>query len=775
MLAGVCAGLGRHTGMDPVLFRVGFAVLVIGSGIGIFLYIAAFLLMRCPDGRPGHIEQWTRRSFDAQTVLALLAAVFAFGLIINLASGGISVGTIAVATLLAIALLTAHSRGVDLLSLVKTLPEHVMGRRGRLGTPTPGFEPRLYDTRRPGEPLHDTPPRPAGAHDDVPPEKPRYGEPRHDEPPYDEPRYDRAPQDGPQRADPVPGAAPYAGAPQAAAPHESALHESASPEGTTDESEHDGSPRDVSSHDDTRREASLPDASREEPSTGAPAASGPAWDLPTGLEHDGRPPAGEHPAASPADERPSDERPAAAPAPERPGTARPAAASPGPTSVTARFTAPPAEGDAASTPFATPLPGEDPATARLVPPAPQQDPANAQPAAPAPEGDPATARFATPPTEKDPANAQPAAPLPGEDPATARLASPAPQQDPANASAAPASEDDPATARFGTQAAEASAPASEAAAPYDPPAGHAGHAGAPASDAWEPQAPGGAEPADGRGGYRRLADLASEARAQAFPGSTTGATAAGFASGEPFAPHGPYDRPAAYGGDPYLDRPYDLAEHRPAPAVAAPRRRRSFIGLVTMLLALIIGGIMVAAHPGATAQSSLTLAGGAALITIGGGLLVAAWFGRGAGLVAAGTLVSLALVATTAFNGLPTNVGSFVWAPVSAAQIDHDYSVSIGDGKLDLSDTEVAPGSHTTINASVSLGELKVIVPPTARVDVYAHSRLGDVKIDHSTRSGPNVRFHKVLSPEVEGKGEPPTFELHLKANVGDVEVHRAG
>jgi hypothetical protein len=287
-------------------------------------------------------------------------------------------------------------------------------------------------------------------------------------------------------------------------------------------------------------------------------------------------------------------------------------------------------------------------------------------------------------------------------------------------------------------------------------------------------APGGVGASDGRGGYRRLADLASEAREQGDHGAPDGGPAAGYSSGEPFAPHGPYDRPAAYGADPYLDRPYDLAEHRPAPAVAAPRRRRSFIGLVTMLLALIIGGIMVAAHPGATAQSNLTLAGGAVLITIGGGLLVAAWFGRGAGLVAAGTLVSLALVAGTAFNGLPTNVGSFSWAPASAAQIDSDYSVSIGDGKLDLSGTEVAPGSHTTINASISLGELKVIVPPTARVDVYAYSRLGDVRVDHSTRSGPNVRFHKVLSPEVTGEGEPPTFELHLKANVGDVEVRRA-
>ena len=57
IVAGVCAGLVRYAGIDPVLFRVGFAVLVLGSGIGIMLYIAAFLLMRETSGAPGYLEQ----------------------------------------------------------------------------------------------------------------------------------------------------------------------------------------------------------------------------------------------------------------------------------------------------------------------------------------------------------------------------------------------------------------------------------------------------------------------------------------------------------------------------------------------------------------------------------------------------------------------------------------------------------------------------------------------------------------------------------------------
>ncbi|WP_405055755.1 PspC domain-containing protein [Kribbella sp. NBC_01505] len=48
MVAGVCGGIGRAVGIDPVLIRVVMAVLII-SGPGVIFYIAAWLLM--PDER----------------------------------------------------------------------------------------------------------------------------------------------------------------------------------------------------------------------------------------------------------------------------------------------------------------------------------------------------------------------------------------------------------------------------------------------------------------------------------------------------------------------------------------------------------------------------------------------------------------------------------------------------------------------------------------------------------------------------------------------------
>lgn len=56
VIAGVCGGLGRHTGIDPILFRIGFVALVFAAGTGILLYIALAVLMPRDDGQ----QIWSR-------------------------------------------------------------------------------------------------------------------------------------------------------------------------------------------------------------------------------------------------------------------------------------------------------------------------------------------------------------------------------------------------------------------------------------------------------------------------------------------------------------------------------------------------------------------------------------------------------------------------------------------------------------------------------------------------------------------------------------------
>jgi len=506
MLTGVCAGLGRYAKIDPVVLRVGFAILVLGSGIGIMLYLAAFLLMREPDGGPGYLEQWTRRVFDSETVLTLLTALFALGLVVNVSSDGIGTGTVVVGTVFAITLLAAHSRGVDLLAVARSLPDRLRRRR----TPHP-------PGRWPGSPTPTGPP-PVGEPDPA----------THTATPW------------------ATGPTAYAGSPMAGPPM-------AGPRGTTAEN----------------------------------AA---------------------HAAARPGGETVTE--------PYAPGTG------PGSTTI-------------------NPLPTPENLAGR----APSMSPDSAMPPKEAPRH---------------------------------------PPPDPCHAPARPS---------------------------YD-------------------------------------------------------------SSGAPFSPYGPY-QPL----DPRRRQPRSLYDPFPygEPVVAPPRpqRPRSLVGSITICLAMIVGGIIVAIQS-ASGSVNMTVVGGALLVVIGAGLLVATWFGRGAGLIATGTVLSIALISGPTLGGMPKKFGDFDWRPATLGEVARDYSVGVGAGQLNLSDLVLPQGSRTVVDASVSVGRISVILPATARVEVNSSTRFGDIKIDHAVEGGADIEHNKILEPEIPPRGDVATIVLNVKAGIGDVEVRRA-
>ncbi|MFI6506679.1 PspC domain-containing protein [Streptosporangium sp. NPDC050855] len=562
MLTGVCAGLGRYAGIDPVLFRVGFAVLVLGSGIGIILYIAAFLLMRETDGGPGHLEQWTRRDFDGETVLTLLTGVFVLGLVINISSDGVGTGTIVVGTVFAIALLAAHARGVDLLAVARSLPDRLR-RRGRT---------------RPGDswPGASDGPRPVGEHDHAA----------------------RAAWADGHAGPPVPGNARDAGG--------------------------GGDLRDTgTSPGNAARTSAFTSAHAAESVTSTVNAPGPA-DAP-----------GPARASGPAD----------APGPDTPGFA----------------------------------------------------------------------------------DAPGSAHAPGPAHASGNAAHP-----PARAVAGPGGE-----------------PASEPPGPGSP----GGYAPGPG-------------PAGPSGGFP-----SAPFRAASAPYRTAGSSF--DSSGEPFSPYGPYQpldpRRRAQPHDPYDLSGYGQAVQAPP----RPRRPRSFVGVVTIILAMIVGGITVAIQS-TSGSVDMTVAGGAALAVIGAGLLVAAWVGRGAGLVVIGTVLSIALVGGSLLAGMPKKFGNYRWEPVALSEVARGYEVGVGEGTLDLSELVLPPGSRTVLDASVTVGEISVVLPATVRAEVNGYTRFGDVKIDHTVEGGADIRHSRVLEPEVDPEEDVATIVLNIKAGIGDVEVRRA-
>lgn len=114
VIGGVCGGLAERTDIDPILFRVVTAVLVLVGGAGLILYGAAMLFI--PDARTGRapvdhvIPRSAHRNVGVATVLlAIVCGLVVLGGFTGVFGGG----SISLVVLTVLALLVAHRRGVD--------------------------------------------------------------------------------------------------------------------------------------------------------------------------------------------------------------------------------------------------------------------------------------------------------------------------------------------------------------------------------------------------------------------------------------------------------------------------------------------------------------------------------------------------------------------------------------------------------------------------------------------------------------------------------------
>jgi len=82
VIGGVCGGLGRYLGIDPVLLRVAFVVLAIAGGGGFLLYLVAWVLI--PEEREGEPLGTERPPSVDTTRLIVGGALIAIGMILLL-------------------------------------------------------------------------------------------------------------------------------------------------------------------------------------------------------------------------------------------------------------------------------------------------------------------------------------------------------------------------------------------------------------------------------------------------------------------------------------------------------------------------------------------------------------------------------------------------------------------------------------------------------------------------------------------------------------------
>ena len=111
-LGGVCAGLGRHCDMDPVIFRIGLAVLAATGGLGLIFYGFAWLFVPYDDEEENEARKLLSGRVDGPALTAVLFALVGCGLFLSmLNNGGVLTFAAVLALLLAGAGYWSHQRG----------------------------------------------------------------------------------------------------------------------------------------------------------------------------------------------------------------------------------------------------------------------------------------------------------------------------------------------------------------------------------------------------------------------------------------------------------------------------------------------------------------------------------------------------------------------------------------------------------------------------------------------------------------------------------------
>jgi phage shock protein PspC (stress-responsive transcriptional regulator) len=235
---------------------------------------------------------------------------------------------------------------------------------------------------------------------------------------------------------------------------------------------------------------------------------------------------------------------------------------------------------------------------------------------------------------------------------------------------------------------------------------------------------------------------------------------------------GSADQPAPPAWDPLGVAPFawDLPEPSPAPPDTPPARgHRSKITPITLGLALLTGGIASVFWPALpTAHIAALLLGMVGLGLVAGALLQG---GRGLILIA----VPLALL-TWVLQAAPASgftMGENVrWNPVTTAQVQPRYEVTMGHGRLDLSGLQWEPGRTGTISVAARMGHIDVILPPNVDAQVSCRTQVGQINCLNVTNSG---RFPALVNTTDNGPDGPGGGRLVLDVHtgVGNINVER--
>lgn len=212
------------------------------------------------------------------------------------------------------------------------------------------------------------------------------------------------------------------------------------------------------------------------------------------------------------------------------------------------------------------------------------------------------------------------------------------------------------------------------------------------------------------------------------------------------------------------------APPRPVPPAPprTPKHPPSYLGRLTIGIGLVILGTMAFADYVWTAfDPTARHYFGVALATIGIALVAGGWFGRARGLIVLGVfLIPPLIVSPIAEYGFGDGIGDRRVSLDSVSELNEPFGLSIGQLVLDLRDLSLG-GGEATLDASVGIGSLQIIVPDGLGVTGEATVGIGEVEAFETNRGG----FARTAEFSLPGEG---LLRIDARTNLGEVVIRTA-
>ncbi|MGH2718939.1 MAG: PspC domain-containing protein, partial [Actinomycetota bacterium] len=162
------------------------------------------------------------------------------------------------------------------------------------------------------------------------------------------------------------------------------------------------------------------------------------------------------------------------------------------------------------------------------------------------------------------------------------------------------------------------------------------------------------------------------------------------------------------------------------------------LGRITFAATLVALGIAALIDRVGIAHVSGRLYPALALIVLGAGLLVGAFWGRAKLMILVGlVVVPIALVSNLAVFVNHNGSGAESFSPVTAGNLKHNYQLGAGQITLDLSQLDWSPSGALTTHVTMGAGNVQIVVPPQVTVRLHAHVGTGVIQfIDGPDRGG---------------------------------------